>query len=194
MASVAQEIINGVKQEPKKELIDGIWYMAPRPSFKHYAVGINLFRKFDRYLFGKKCRALFEGLEVHLSKDDIYVPDFMVVCNPEIIQKKGIIGAPDFVVEVLSPRSTKRDRINKLAAYEKYGVKEYWIVDTSRKSIEVFVLENGKFRPDNMYIIYPQSEIEDMTDEEKAAIVYEFKTSLFDDFTIDVREVFEDIE
>jgi Uma2 family endonuclease len=194
MANLAQEIINGIKQEPKKELIGGIWYMAPRPSFRHYSVGVNLFRKFDRYLLGKKCRALFEGLEVHLSKDDVFVPDFIVVCDPDIIKNKGIVGPPDLVAEVLSPRSVKRDKVDKMTAYEKYGVKEYWIIDTHRKSIEVFLLKDGKFAPNNVYIIYTESEIEEMTDEEKAAIVYEFKTSLFDDFTIDIRDIFEDIE
>ncbi|MDR2183932.1 MAG: Uma2 family endonuclease [Clostridiales bacterium] len=195
MANLAREIIDGVGYgEPKKELIDGIWYMAPRPDFGHFSIGRNLFRNFDRHLRGKKCQAFFEGLEVHLSKDDIYIPDFMVVCNPDIIKQRGIFGAPDLVVEVLSPRSSKRDKILKFNAYEKHGVKEYWIVDTKNKSIEVYLLKDGKFKADNMYIIYTESEIEEMTDEEKAAIEYKFKASLFDDFTIDIREVFEDIE
>ena len=194
MANLAQEIIDGIKCEPRKELIDGIWYMAPRPNFGHFSIGRNLFRRFDRDLFGKKCQAFFEGLDVHLSENDVFVPDFIVVCNPDTIKDKGVVGAPDLVVEVLSPRSSQRDRIKKYNAYEKYGVKEYWIVDTRIKSIEVYLLENGKFRPGNLYTIYPESEISDMTDDDRADIVYEFKTSLFDDFTIDIREIFEDID
>ena len=194
MSNLAREIINGVGYgQPRKELINGIWCMAPRPDFSHFSVGINLFRKFDRHLHGKNCRALPDGLEVHLSDTEIFIPDFLVVCNPDIIKKKGIFGPPDLVAEILSPRSSKRDKILKFNAYEKYGVKEYWIIDIKNKSIEVYVLEDGKYRLDNEYMVYPEDEIEDMTEAEKADIVYEFKTSLFDDFTIDIREIFEDI-
>ena len=195
MARLAREIINGVGYgEPRKELIDGIWYMSPGPSVSHHDVAVNIGTLFRNKLKGKPCRAFIDSLDLHLSETEIFIPDVMVVCNPDIIKPKGIYGVPDLVVEVLSPSSIKHDKVVKKKAYEKHGVKEYWIVDTSRKSIEVFILTDGKFVADNVYIIYTQPEIEDMTDEEKAAIVYEFKASLFDDFTIDIREIFEDIE
>lgn len=194
MSNLAQEIINGIKQEPRKELIDGIWYMSPGPSVNHAHVAFNIGAFFKSKFKGKPCRVFVDSLDVHLSENDIFVPDVMIVCNKDIIKPKGIYGAPDLIAEVLSPRSSRRDKIDKYNTYEKYGVKEYWIVDTKNKSIEVYWLEGGKYRLSNEYILYPQSEIDDMTDEEKATIVYEFKTSLFDDFTIDIREVFEDID
>ena len=136
---------------------------------------------------------IFEGLEVRLSRDGIFVPGFMVVCNKDIITKRGIEGAPDLVVEIPSPSTAKRDKIQKKNAYEKAGVKEYWLVNIDSKSIEVYWLQDDKFVLNNLYIIPPDMDIEEMTEGELAKIVYEFKTSLFDDFVIDIREVFEDI-
>ena len=178
----------------RKELINGIWCMSPGPSFNHHEAALNIGTFFRRHLKGKRCKAFVDSLDLHLSETEIFIPDVMVVCNPDIIKQKGIYGAPDLIAEVLSSSSIKHDRITKKAAYERHGVKEYWIVDTEHKSIEVFVLKEGKYVADNVYTLYPEDEIEDMTEAEKADIVYEFKTSLFDDFTIDIREIFEDIE
>jgi len=194
MINLSYEYQNGHKDEPKKEYIGGIWYIAPHPNFMHYSVCRNLFRIFDRHLFGKTCQAFFDGMDVYLTKEDHFVPDFMVVCDKDIIKEKGIFGAPDLVVEILSARTSKRDKTHKKNIYEKCGVKEYWLVDTKRKEIEVYWLADGRFVLNNVYILYEDEDIAEMTKDELDFLTYEFKTSIFDDLVIDVREVFDNID
>jgi len=194
MTSLARKIQKTYPNEMKKELIDGIWFMSPGPSVNHHEATQNIGSFFRSKFKGKLCRAFVDSLDVHFSENDIFVPDVMVVCNPDIIKPNAIYGAPDLIVEVLSPSSIKHDRISKKNVYEKYGVKEYWIVDTKHKSIEVYLLKDGKFVQDNIYTILTQYEMDGLTDEEKNDIVYEFKTSLFDDFTIDIRDIFDGID
>jgi len=132
---------------------------------------------------------------VFLDENEKYVPDIAVVCNPSIVDaNKGIFGAPDLVAEVLSPSTTRRDKGHKKNIYEKYGVGEYWLVDIKLKSIEVYMLENGRYELDNIYLAeYTETELEDMSEQRRAEISFTFKTSLFDDLVIDVREIFEDL-
>jgi len=194
MSNLAEKITNRYSDKMKKELIDGIWYMSPGPSVSHHDVATGIYSILRRKLKGKTCKPFIDSLEVHFSENDIFVPDVMVVCSKDIIKPNAIYGAPDLIVEVLSPSSMKHDRITKKNIYEKHGVKEYWIVDTKHKSIEVYLLANGKFVQDNIYTLLTQYEMDGLTEGEKADIIYEFKTSLFDDFTIDIREIFEDID
>ena len=114
----------------------------------------------------------------------------MIVCQPEILQDDGIHGAPDLIVEVLSPSTAKRDRGYKKDLYERSGVKEYWIVDPMNKAIETYLLKNGKFVFDNLYSLYPDCDLKRMTSEEIAKIPTEFKCSLYDDLTISIKKVF----
>ena len=124
------------------------------------------------------------------------IPDVVIVCNPEIITEKRIEGTPDLVVEILSKSTEKKDRIDKLLTYEKYGVKEYWLVDPIRKSVTVYLLRDGKFDLDNIYYFYTEKEWADMDDKERAEAEAQrmIKVSLYDDFIIDVADVFEDVD
>ncbi|MDR2183933.1 MAG: Uma2 family endonuclease [Clostridiales bacterium] len=194
MTNLAEKAIETYADEMKKELIDGIWYMSPGSSIRHHDVVSGIYSIFRKNLKGKNCKPFIDNPMVHFSNDNILVPDVMIVCNKDIIKDDAIYGAPDLIVEVLSPSTTKRDRADKMNVYEKYGVKEYWIVDPKSKSVEVYWLEDGKYCLNNAYVIHSDHEMKYMTNEQKAAIVYKFKTSLFDDFTIDIREVFEDID
>ena len=74
-----------------------------------------------------------------LSENDHFVPDMMVVCDREKIHHDGIHGAPDLAVEVLSPSTMKNDRTHKKDVYAKYGVREYWLVNPTDRSIEVYI-------------------------------------------------------
>ncbi len=103
----------------------------------------------------------------------------------------GKYGASDLVVEVLSPRTAKNDRGDKKDIYEQYGVREYWLAEPLARSVEVYVLQDGKFRLDNVYHAYSAEDWEDMTEEERAKSQLSLKVSLYDDFVVDVREVFE---
>ena len=179
--------------EPRTELIDGkVVAMSPRPRLNHNSIILNLSRIFGNYLLGKPCRPFGDGADLYLTEKDHFVPDFMIVCDKDKIKRGGLYveGAPDFVVEVLSPSTSRRDKGHKKAIYERCGVREYWIVDPAGRSIEQYVLENGAFTLRDVYYHYRAYELEDMTEEEKAELVTEIHCSLFDDLSIRLEEVF----
>ena len=183
------------QDEPRDELINGqIVMMSPRPSNSHCTVAENLFFIFRKHLQGRTCRPLADGRDVYLTKKDRFVPDFMVVCDPKKIHPKGIFGAPDLVAEVLSPSTAHRDRSYKKDVYEQAGVKEYWIVSTAEKSVEQYLLQDGRFVLANTYTQYPDYLLEDMTEKELAALVTEFKCSLYDDLLIKLADIFEYVD
>jgi len=166
----------------------------PSPVPNHASAAMNIGRILSNYLRGKACRVWQGNVDVVLSENDTFIPDVVVVCNPKIVYDGAINGAPDLVVEILSPSTSKRDRGVKKDAYERYGVKEYWIVSVAEKSIEVYLLDNGRYFLDNTYSVYPDYELARMTDDERAQVQMEFKTSIFDDLIISVEEVFEKVE
>ncbi|MCL2350620.1 MAG: Uma2 family endonuclease [Defluviitaleaceae bacterium] len=122
------------------------------------------------------------------------MPDVSVVCNKDIIKYNGIHGAPDLIVEILSPSTVKYDRAYKKDLYEQHGVKEYWIVDPKNMTIEVHILTDGKYILDNIYVKHSDHWLKHASKDELAEVVNTFKTSLFNDLIIDVREVFEGID
>ena len=174
------------------ELINGETVMLARPAINHGDVVGNIHMIFKKYLRGKRCRTYIEP-DVYLDEDNHFVPDLVIVCNKDIIKRTAIHGAPDLVVEVLSPRTAKNDRSTKKDIYEKYGVKEYWLVSPSDKSIEVYHLVENKFVLDNIYHVYEDWEWDSLTDEEKAQETLSLKVSLYDDMIIDIRDVFDDM-
>ena len=177
--------------ETYDELIDGkIVMMTPRPAVNHNIVSGNIFHIFKNYLSGKTCMPFSNSADLYLSENNRFVPDGMIVCDRSKIKYDGVYGAPDLVIEVLSPSTAKNDRGKKKDAYEKAGVGEYWIVNTVDKSIEVYLLESGKYVLDNVYSIYPDYILKKMNDEERAAVETELKCSLFDDLTIKLEDIF----
>src|SRR5260370_40469461 len=84
--------------------------------------------------------------DVILSPQNVFQPDVLVVLNKHLdrLQEEGVMGAPDLVVEVISPSSKLYDRVNKHMAYEQAGVPEYWLADPRKQSIELFVLKDGR--------------------------------------------------
>ena len=114
----------------------------------------------------------------------------MVVCDREKIQEDGVHGAPDLVVEVLSPSTAKRDRVDKKAVYERCGVREYWLVDPKNRTIEQYLLRDGKLELHTVHASYTDFELERMSEKEKAEIITHFKCSLYDDFDISLDEIF----
>ena len=177
------------------EIINGEAYMMARPSVQHADIAYNITSIFKNYLKGKRCRA-FGEVDVRLSKDTNVVPDVIIVCNPDIVEDDGIHGAPDLVVEILSKSTARRDRMEKLRLYERFGVKEYWIVDPRGKSVEVYLLVDGHFNLDGVYQFFTAAEYERLTEREKAEAdsIQQIKVSLYDDFVIDVKDVFEDVD
>ena len=171
------------------EVIGGQVYMMSRPNMKHVTIQGNIFRAFSNYLEDKQCQAILEQ-DVYLSEDDNFIPDVMIVCNPDIIEDDGIYGAPDLVVEILSPSTARNDRREKFAAYQKYGVKEYWIVDPKNKFVEVYLLRDGMFVLDEVYTTYEDFEWKKLTDKQKTAVKHAIKVSLYDDLEVQLKDIF----
>ena len=132
------------------ELIDGIAYdMSPAPSSKHQRISFNLSTQIGIFLKNKIYDAFSAPFDVMLPTspienndkiDTIVQPDISVICDPSKIIEKGCLGAPDLIIEILSPSTSKKDLNEKFQLYEKHGVREYWVVDPGNKYIQVFHL------------------------------------------------------
>ena len=181
------------------ELIDGkIVMMLPRPKISHTRIYGRIYCKFANYFKGKKFEVFGGSVDVFLDEKNRFVPDVMIVCNPKIIKEDGIHGAPDLVVEVLSFGTASRDRGKKKDAYEKAGVKEYWIVDTIRKSVEVYLNENNHFYLDNVYEYMTDEEIAENAalpdnDVNKVIVNNEIKVSICEGLVINLKDIFNKI-
>lgn len=126
------------------EIIGGKAYnMAPSPTRKHQKIGSKIHGKLFSFLDGKSCEVFYE-LDVVLSEEDIVKPDIIVVCDKNKLTEQNVQGAPDMIVEILSPSTAKRDRGEKFELYKKHGVREYWIVDPYNLTIEQYDFQNDK--------------------------------------------------
>ncbi|MCF8232101.1 MAG: Uma2 family endonuclease [Bacteroidales bacterium] len=144
--------------EKRRELINGfIKLMTPSPSRKHQEISFHLSGILRSYLVQKNCKGftapsdvrLPEGNKSHYNKDiyTVVQPDIYVVCDLSKLDDKGCLGAPDFIIEIVSPDQVQRDVKEKFELYERHGVKEYWIVNPNDENVNVFVLDNkGKYQ------------------------------------------------
>ena len=139
------EDIYALPDGQRAELIDGkIYYMAP-PSWKHQRISGRLYQSIANYIDSKngKCEVLAAPFAVFLNEDDInYLePDISVICDQSKLDEKGCHGAPDWVIEIVSPSSKPRDYMTKLFKYRTAGVREYWIVDPDKQMTTVYGFE-----------------------------------------------------
>jgi Uma2 family endonuclease len=112
------------------ELVSGVAHcMAPAPSIRHQEVAGGLFSRIEQQLRGQRCRPFIAPADVKLSEADVVQPDVVVVCDPGKITASHIDGAPDLVIEVLSPGTSAWDLRQKKSLYERFGVREYLVVD-----------------------------------------------------------------
>ncbi|MCW5911688.1 MAG: Uma2 family endonuclease [Cyclobacteriaceae bacterium] len=133
------------------ELIDNIIYMSPSPVYKHQRVLLSLATQLKRNIEDQNHGIIaIAPFDVYLDETSNAVqPDIVVVLNKnrQILDENGHIhGVPDLLIEVLSPGNTSHDTVRKKALYEKFGVKEYWIVDPDTKSTSVFALQNKTYQ------------------------------------------------
>lgn len=139
------ESIYNLPDGQRAELIDGRLYMMGAPSYLHQTLAMELSSSIRDYIRQKKgsCQVLQAPLAVTLFADDkTYVePDVAVICDKSKITDKGINGAPDFIIEIVSPGSRKMDYNTKNALYADAGVREYWIVDPDKKRTTVYRYE-----------------------------------------------------
>ncbi|WP_294146318.1 Uma2 family endonuclease [uncultured Selenomonas sp.] len=183
------------QEPPRVERIEGKTYlMSPRPRMPHNRAGFNIANIFANYLKGKTCVAFGDGTDVFLDDENWYIPDAMIVCDRSIIKNDGVHGAPDLVVEVLSPSTAKNDRGPKMRHYAEAGVKEYWLVTPTEKLVEVYYNAGGHFEIHETYAIYEDWELRQMNEEERAAAKTEIPVSLYDDFFVSLEDIFWDVD
>ncbi|HNV70449.1 MAG TPA: Uma2 family endonuclease [Candidatus Ozemobacteraceae bacterium] len=129
------------------ELIDGVVYsMTPSPSKTHADISKALFRQLDLFFQGKSCQVYYAPLDVRLPKKDqtdentdtVVQPDIIVVCDESKLDEKGCRGAPDLVIEILSPSTASKDHITKKRLYETAGVKEYWLISPGDRIVTLY--------------------------------------------------------
>jgi len=165
------------------ELIDGVAYnMSPAPSRKHQKILRELVKLYANYLTGKTCEVYHAPFDVRLPKasekdesiDTVVQPDLVVICDQSKLDDRGCKGAPDLVVEILSPHTAKKDMEDKFLLYERVKVKEYWIIDPHNNTVLVYKLEDN-----NKYGRHKINSTED-----------ELKPGIFEDMVIKLMEVF----
>ena len=170
---VRTELIDGYLYplHMQTEVINGEVYSFSAPSLSHQDISGELFFRFKQYLRGKSCR-VFSTINVRLEDNVLFIPDLAVVCDKDKLSEKGCSGAPDLIIEILSPSTSRHDKITKLKAYRKAGVKEYWIVNPEEQYIDVHILVN------DMYTINRY----DDEDSVPVNILFDFEISIKDIF------------
>ena len=174
----------------REELIGGKWVAMAPPAMNHIRIAGNIYGIFKDYLRGRECEPIPDGAPVFLTDENYYIPDFMVVCDQNKIRPDGVHGAPDLVVEVLSPGTAKNDKGKKYRMYEAAGVREYWIVSPAERSVEQYLLTEGRFELHEVYSVYPDFMLARMKPEELQAVITEFKCSLYEDLIIRLEDIF----
>lgn len=141
-------------ERDRTELIDGCPVMMAPPTRVHQEAVTALVGQLYDYLKGKKCKVYAAPFAVRPFEEDgdrpedvdtLVEPDISVVCDPSKLDDIGCKGAPDLVMEILSPSTTRHDRFTKFNLYQRAGVWEYCIVDPVDKTVQVFVLEDGRY-------------------------------------------------
>ncbi len=137
------------------ELIDGAAYdMSPAPRWLHQTLLTQLSSQLDTHFSGKPCRPNIAPIDVFLAEEgesiddakDVVQPDLLVVCDRSKIVDRGVVGAPDFIIEILSPSTAMKDQTEKRKLYETKGVREYWILNPDTFELFIYTLkEDGTY-------------------------------------------------
>ncbi|MEL6561506.1 MAG: Uma2 family endonuclease [Bacteroidota bacterium] len=171
--------------EERVEIIKGKFFnMSPAPIRIHQEVSVNLLTIFSNYLKGKKCKVYHAPFDVRLPNkqedpfdkiQSVVQPDLCIVCNDQLLDDKGCNGAPDLIVEIISPSTKNRDLNQKYQLYQENKVKEYWIAYPSEEQIDVFLLDSktNRYLPALRYRIGDQIPI-----------------NLFDGYTLNCTDIF----
>lgn len=143
--------------EGRWEVVQGEPYdMSPAPSRKHQILQVSLSTQIDTWLEGKSCQVYPAPFDIILAEpgqeaedaETVLQPDLSVVCDSSKVDDRGCFGAPDWVIEVLSPSTAARDHLQKRELYERHGVVEYWLVHPNDRILTRYLRgENGKFEP-----------------------------------------------
>ena len=133
-------------KDKRFELIDGVLYDMSAPSSLHQLIGGFIYAQLFNHIMGKKgaCLPMIAPVDVQLDRDDktMVQPDVLIVCNRDIVIRRCVYDAPDFIVEVLSPSTKNKDRYVKLHKYSSAGVREYWMIDPNLQKVVVYNLQD----------------------------------------------------
>lgn len=137
------------------ELIDGTAYVRepPAPTYLHQAIVGEVFRQMANQLEGKPCRVCIAPSDVRLPKsseeddqvDTVVQPDVFIISDLRKVDARGLCGAPEWLAEVLSPSTARYDRVTKIPAYERAGVREVWLIDHFDRTVSIYRLEAGRY-------------------------------------------------
>jgi len=148
-------------EEERWELIDGVAYdMSAAPNRRHQEIVMAISAEIYQFLKDKSCRVYAAPFDVRLAEEEdrrdnriynVVQPDISVFCRADSLDERGATAAPDMVIEVLSPRSSIIDQRVKLKLYERFGVREYWIVDPQNYTVHVYLLDRGEYDKPAVY-------------------------------------------
>jgi len=133
------------------QLINGEVFQMASPSVAHQALLMGLSSKFDNWLLDKPCKVFASPLDVRLfpkednSDNTVVQPDLLVVCDKNKLSKGSVNGAPDLVVEIVSPSNTHSEIFHKFHYYLEAGVREYWVIEPETKRVQVHIYDNGHY-------------------------------------------------
>lgn len=139
------------KFDERVELIGGkVMVISPTPNRIHQQISLNLTMEFLKAFEPSNTHFYFAPFDVRFPDPDgkirnVVQPDLSVICDENKLDDKGCIGAPDLIVEILSPGNSKREMKHKYELYQEQGVKEYWVVRPEERNIHIYLLENGKY-------------------------------------------------
>ena len=137
--------------EERVELLKGKLFKMSAPSINHQRVSRKLSTKIDNYLEGKRCEVFSAPFDVVLKNPNgedntVLQPDLCVVCDPEkLADGKRCYGAPDWVLEIVSPSNVEKELSKKMHIYEEAGVVEYWVLRPEEKELDIFVLQDNGY-------------------------------------------------
>lgn len=168
------EQYEALPEDVRAEIFDGLLYYMASPSQIHQTLSMELSNILYNYIKnkGKSCRVLSAPFDVKLSDCPLTIvqPDIMVICDREKLDGKRCNGAPDFIIEIVSPGNPSDDYIRKLYYYKKYGVREYWIVDPKRRTVTV-----NYFEGDILSVTY--------------SFASTVKVNIYDDLFVDLSQI-----
>lgn len=178
------------------EIIEGEKIMAPSANVWHNNVVVKLALIIGIHAVTNKLGFVFtDSLDVHFPDGNLFKPDFMFISaeNSKIVidnKHKTLHGVPDMVAEIFSRSTMKRDVGIKKDIYERNGVKEYWIIDPWRESIDVYLLRDGKYELDGQYENWSDDELLQISEDERAKIKMEVPVAVLDGFKVKIRNIF----
>ncbi len=145
------------------ELIKGKVFRsaAAAPRKIHQTISVRISSKLFNFLEGKGCEVFPAPFDVRLPKkslknedvDTVVQPDISVICDKSKLDEMGCIGAPDLIIEILSPGNNKKELQNKYEVYQESGVKEYWIIHPSERTVIIYTLVEGKYIPSKLFTL-----------------------------------------